>query len=339
MTAEHALELHGVAVARAADGVELVHGVDLAVARGSVLGIVGETGAGKTLTMRAVLGLLPRGLVSRGTIALGDRAVDLATPATARRALLGRELALVPQNPAGMLDPVVRVGDQLVEGVLRRRTAPPEEARERARALLARVGFPDPERIVRLYPHQLSGGMSQRVGIAMALMPRPRVLIVDEPTSALDANLRIEILALIRAIARDEGTAVVLVSHDLGLVARFCDAVAVLYAGTVVERGGAEAVIARPRHPYAVALRRVAPRLTAARRQPLATIPGAPPTAGELPPGCPFAPRCELAEPVCRELRPALAGPPEQPAACHVVNRGARARVPRPAGEAHAGRR
>jgi len=341
MSGETALALHDVRVTRGCgDGrLELVHGIDLAVAAGAVCGVVGETGAGKTLTMRAVLGLLPRGLESSGAIELGGQRVDLATPAIARRALLGRELALVPQNPAAMLDPVVRVGDQLVEGVVRRRMSTPAEARSRALELLSQVGFRDPERIVRLHPHQLSGGMSQRVGIAMALVPRPRVLIVDEPTSALDAHLRIEILSLIRTIARAERTAVVLVSHDLGLVARFCDTVAVLYAGTIVESGPAAAVIERPRHPYAVALRAVAPRLTATRRARLTTIPGVPPTPDSIGAGCPFAPRCPRVEPLCRELRPALAGPPQQPAACHVVNRAARSRAPRSTGEAHAGRR
>lgn len=325
MSGEPLLTLRDAAVTRRLQGsrerVELVHSVTLTVARREVCGVVGETGAGKTLSMRALLGLLPGGLASTGTLTLAAREIDLATPGVGRRELLGRELGIVPQNPAAMLDPVVRVGSQLVEGVVKRKLMSAAQAAARATDLLTQVGFRDPERVRGLYPHQLSGGMSQRVGIAMALMPQPKVLVVDEPTSALDAQLRLEVLRVIRALATAQETAVLLVSHDLGLVARFCDTVAVLYAGRIVEHGPAAAVIRAPRHPYASALKAVAPKLTARRREPLPTIPGTPPAPGQWGAGCPFAPRCPLVEDVCREVEPPLAGPPAHPAACHVVNR------------------
>ncbi|HZV74886.1 MAG TPA: ABC transporter ATP-binding protein [Conexibacter sp.] len=331
MAADRLLELTDAAVTRRSPGArertELVHAVTLSVGAGEVQGIVGETGAGKSLSMRALLGLLPPGLSSSGAMRLGGREIDLATPGLRRRDLLGSELGIVPQNPAGMLDPVVRVGAQLVEGVVKRDLLGREHANERAQELLRRVGFKDPERVVGLYPHQLSGGMSQRVGIAMALMPSPKVLVVDEPTSALDAQLRLDVLQLIRDLAKDTGTGVLLVSHDLGLVARFCDTVAVLYAGRIVEHGSAAAVMRAPRHPYAQALRQVVPKLTARRRELLPTIPGAPPAPGRWPSGCVFAPRCPLVEQICHEVEPPLAGPPDHPAACHVANRAATAAV------------
>jgi oligopeptide/dipeptide ABC transporter ATP-binding protein len=295
----------------------LVEGVDLAVAAGEIVGVVGETGAGKTVTMRALLGLGASGTRAAGTLRLADGPPLALSDAVTVRALLGRGTSVVLQNPVAMLDPMMRVGAQLVEGVVRRGLLAPAAARARAAELLAQMGFNDPEHVTDLYPHELSGGMAQRVATAMGMMPRPRLLVLDEPTSALDANVRVEVLRLFRRLAAEEGTAVFLVSHDLGLVSGFCDGVAVMYAGRVVEAGTTAQVLSAPAHPYTSALLSCSATLEAANRTPLATIGGAPPRPSAWPAGCVFAPRCPRVAGLCREQRPPLAEHGGRDAACH----------------------
>lgn len=295
----------------------LVERVDVALAPGEVMGIVGETGAGKTLTMRAILGLLPSGISAEGELAIGGKTTVRLSDLAALHSLLGAQTSMVFQNPVGMLDPMMRVGDQLIEGVVRRRIMTGLEARERADALLSQMGFRDPLAVERLYPHELSGGMAQRVATAMAMMPRPRILILDEPTSALDANVRVEVLRLFRRLAQQEQTAVFLVSHDLGVVSHFCDSMAVMYAGRVVESGSTADILARPAHPYTAALLACSATLLAPNRSALPTIPGAPPRPGEWQLGCVFSPRCPRAAERCRQERPTLEPKGASAAACH----------------------
>ncbi len=218
---------------------------------GEIVGVVGESGAGKTLTTRALVGLLPRGVRASGSVTLGERTFDARAVA---REVLGRDATVVLQNPTTSLDPLSRVHRTLVEGVTHLGLMTKREASHHARALLDRLGFPDQDRVLRLYPHELSGGMAQRVAIAAALMPSPKLLVVDEPTSALDAHVRVEVLELIGDLARDLGTGVALVSHDLALVGRFCDRVLVMNAGRILERGVTQDVLERPQHPYTQAL-------------------------------------------------------------------------------------
>ena len=302
--------------------IPLVEGVDLAVGRQEVMGIVGETGSGKTLTMKAMLGLLPAGTRGTGRIWIeGDtKGFDLAAPES-MRAIRGKAIGVVLQNPVGMFDPLIKIRHQLVEGVLARKLMTRDQAFARAHELLESMGFLDAEAVLQLYPHQLSGGMSQRAAIAMALMPHPQVIIADEPTSALDAHLRIEVLEILRRLAKEQHSAVLIVSHDLGLVSNFCDSIAVMYAGRVVEHGPARAVLSVPQHPYTEALLTCSPALDAEPRAVLRVIGGAPPPPGTWPPGCVFQPRCPLAFDRCATERPALSTHGARSAACHLAFR------------------
>ncbi len=239
--------------------------------------------------MRAVLGLLPRGLEASGTLQVANRDEVNFADMRALRSLAGRDTAMILQNPAAMLDPLIRVGKQLVEGPRRLGLLSNVDSSERALSLLTQLGFTDAEAVLQLYPHQLSGGMAQRVAIAMMMMPRPALLIADEPTSALDAHVRFEVLSLLSSAAKAEDSAVVLVSHDLGLIGKFPDRILVLYAGNIMEEGPTEAVLEAPQHPYTAALLNCSPSLTSERRRPLQVIDGAPPHPGAWPTGCVFA--------------------------------------------------
>ncbi|HZV74077.1 MAG TPA: ABC transporter ATP-binding protein [Conexibacter sp.] len=300
-------------------GSVLVEHVDLALAPREIVGIVGETGAGKTLTTRALLGLLPSSLAATGTLQMGDAdPVELADLRALRRQL-GRTVGCVLQNPMTMLDPIQRIKRQLVEGVTRSRLLEKRAASERAVALLERMGFRDPEAVGKLYPHQLSGGMAQRVAIAMCLMSSPDLIVLDEPTSALDAHTRISVLELLRDAAGEQGAAVILVGHDLGLVQRFCDRLVVMYAGTVVEDGPAREIARSPQHPYTQALLACSATLSAPNRERLRSIPGTVPSPAERPHGCPFHTRCAHVFERCVEERPRLGGEPGSRAACHLA--------------------
>jgi len=301
---EALLEVSGLSVS--GGPARILDEVELTVAPGEIVGLVGESGCGKTTTALSLLGLLPPGLhIDGGEIRWRGKNLARA-PERSWRALRGRELALVQQEPAAALNPVRNVGAQLASVFRDRLGLDRRRARERVAELLRQVGMPDTERTMERFPHELSGGQCQRVVIARALGCEPDLLLADEPASALDTTTQAQALALIGSLARERGAAVVLISHDLGLVAGYCDRVAVMYCGRIVESAPVDDLYARPAHPYTRALLGTLPRLDTAAREPIATIPGSVPAANALPPGCHFAPRCPRATDVCRESRPPL---------------------------------
>jgi oligopeptide/dipeptide ABC transporter ATP-binding protein len=297
----------------------LVDGVEFAVRHGEVMGIVGETGAGKTMTVRSLLGLLPPGVRSAGELCLDGRPPRALADHDGLREIRGSGIGIILQNPVGMFDPLKRMRAQLIEGVVRRRVMSERDATARARGMLEHLGFPDPDAALQLYPHQVSGGMGQRLAIAMTLMPRPRVIVADEPTSALDANLRVDALRLLRRVGAEEDAAIVIVSHDLGLVSNFCDSLAVMYAGRIVEAGPTARVLRHPEHPYTRALAACSTSIDAAPRQRLPVIPGTAPAPQDWPSGCRFAPRCALAFDRCTAEAPELRREEDRAAACHLA--------------------
>ena len=287
-----------------------VDGVDLELERGRTLGIVGESGCGKSVLSLSVMGLVPRpGRVAEGRVVLEGRDLLRLPPAEMRR-VRGGQVAMIFQEPMTSLNPVHSIGAQIVEAM---RAHEPKgqgsarDLRERAIEALRRVRIPSPERRFEEYPHQLSGGMRQRVMIAMALACNPRVLIADEPTTALDVTVQAQILDLLRELQAETGMAIILITHDLGVVAEMADEVAVMYAGRVVERAPVAAVFDDPQHPYTIGLLGSVPRLDEQRARLLA-IEGSVPPPFALPPGCRFAPRCPFAVEACREGVPALRG-------------------------------
>jgi oligopeptide/dipeptide ABC transporter ATP-binding protein len=283
---------------------ELVRSVSLDIRPGERVGLVGESGSGKSLTMLAVMGLLASPVtVTGGSVTLGDTEL-VGAPDRKLRALRGSEIAMVYQDPMTSLDPLQRIGEQIAEG-LRAHGAHRSEAEERALAALAEVQLPDPHRLARAYPHELSGGMRQRVMIAAALAGNPRLLLADEPTTALDVTIQRQILALVARIQRARNLAVLWVTHDLGVAAQFVQRLAVMYAGRMVEVGPTAAVFASPQHPYTAALLAAVPSTTG-ERSALGQIPGSPPEPGSFPPGCSFASRCRQARPGCIQAEPAL---------------------------------
>lgn len=283
---------------------ELVRGVSLDVRPAERVGLVGESGSGKSLTMLAVMGLLASPIVvAGGSVTLGGTQL-VGAPDRELRALRGGDIAMVYQDPMTSLDPLLRVGEQVAEG-LRAHGASRDEARERTLEALAEVQLPDPPRLARAYPHELSGGMRQRVMIAAALAGNPRLLLADEPTTALDVTIQRQILSLVARIQRARNLAVLWVTHDLGVAAQFVQRLAVMYAGRFVEVGPAAAIFDAPQHPYTAALLAAVPSTTGERAA-LGQIPGSPPEPGRFPAGCPFAPRCRQARPGCTEAEPAL---------------------------------
>ena len=292
------LTVQGLSLCVNGDEHALVSGASLYAARGEVVGIAGESGSGKSLTLRAIAGLLPRGIaVSDGRIEVDGLSVVDASPGELRR-LCGESVGLVFQEPMTALNPTMRIGTQIAEAVAAQGDISRSQAKERAVELLGRVGFPQPERRYRLYPHQLSGGMRQRVVIAIALGGNPSLLLCDEPTTALDATVTLKILDLLLDLVRDLNIGIVFVTHDLGVAARMCDRIVVMYAGRVVEEGPAGEILRRPRHPYTLALLRAVPTRDRDIDE-LKAIPGIPPQPSEVPSGCPFSPRCEFVEPSC----------------------------------------
>jgi peptide/nickel transport system ATP-binding protein len=300
------------------DGVvRAVDGIDYELHAGRTLGIVGESGSGKTVSALTLMGLHPPHARISGRIDFAGR--ELATlGAVAMRALRGNELAMIFQDPLSSLHPLHRVGWQLVEAIRAHRTLAKRAARERAAELLDLVGIPDPRARLHAYPHELSGGQRQRVMIAMALANEPQLLIADEPTTALDVTVQAQILALLARLQRELGMAILLVTHDLGVVAQIAEEIAVMYAGRIVERGATAQVLAAPSHPYTWGLLRSIPRLEGTPGE-LVPIAGRPPSLIAPPSGCHFHPRCPHALPDCVRIDPALEplpGGSHQLAAC-----------------------
>jgi oligopeptide/dipeptide ABC transporter ATP-binding protein len=299
------LTVAAVGAGRRAREVEIVHGIDLTLRHGETVAVVGESGSGKSVTMLALMRLLDSPLrITRGRVQFQGR--DLAALAEPEmRSLRGREIAMVYQDPMTSLNPLMRVGDQVVEG-LRVHGVGAQEAHARCLELFARVGIPDPERTARSYPHEFSGGMRQRVVIAMALALRPALLIADEPTTALDVTIQQQILALVTELQREMGMTTVWVTHDLGVVARLVQRVVVMYGGYIVEEAPVDRLFAAPQHPYTERLLASLPNPADDTRPPLAQMPGRPPLPGEQLEGCVFRPRCPQAREVCGTAPPLL---------------------------------
>jgi oligopeptide/dipeptide ABC transporter ATP-binding protein len=324
MTDEILLDVRDLTVEFEADGRTLraVDAVSFAVRRGEIVGLVGESGAGKSLTSEAILRLIrcPPGRITGEVWFRGQNLLTLDEPALAR--IRGKDIAMIFQNPAGSLNPVFRVGDQLYEAMALHLAEPRRTLRARAGEILARVGIPSAATRARDYPHQFSGGMAQRVMIGMGISCVPSLLIADEPTTALDVTIQAQVLSLIRQLARETGAAVLLVSHDLGIISQMCDRVIVMYAGRVAEAASIATVFRAPAHPYTRALIDCLPRLEGPGR--LGTIAGVMPGLSALPPGCRFHPRCPRAEARCTTESPALrAIGSGHLAACHFAGNGA----------------
>jgi peptide/nickel transport system ATP-binding protein/oligopeptide transport system ATP-binding protein len=290
-------------IATDAGVVRAVDGVSFTVGEREILGLVGESGCGKSVTCRTIAGLMPSPPArSTGSVRLagyGDRnLLDLS--ATELQRLRGAHLSMVFQDPMSALNPVMRVGAQIEEAVGAHEKVSGRARRTRAAELMERVGIPVPERRMRDYPHQFSGGMRQRVLIAMAIAGRPRLLLADEPTTALDVLIQDQILSLLLELQRDFGMSMILVSHDLGVIGEMCDRVAVMYAGEIVELADTATLLEGPRHPYTISLLRSLPDVNSHSRY-LRSIGGAPPALVDVPGGCRFAPRCPLAVDRCRE--------------------------------------
>ncbi|MFD6949240.1 ABC transporter ATP-binding protein [Nocardiopsis sp. TSRI0078] len=308
---------------RGGPDVHAVRGVGYTVGRGEVLGIVGESGSGKSVSSMAAMGLLPEHTRITGSVRLhGEEILGLDDRAMARKR--GRVISMVFQDPLSGLTPVYTVGDQLAEAVLvHDPTAPKAGARARAVELLELVGIPNAEQRYRSFPHEFSGGMRQRVMIAMAMANRPDVIICDEPTTALDVTIQAQILDLLRTARRETGAAIVLITHDLGVVAGFADRVLVMYAGRPVETGGVDDVYHRSRMPYTMGLLGAVPRMDPEHQGALVPIEGTPPSLSAPPPGCPFAPRCPIALPECDMVEPGLLAVGSQPRREEIRARGA----------------
>jgi peptide/nickel transport system ATP-binding protein len=295
-----------------------VDGVSLAIEQGEVLGVVGESGAGKSLTGAAVIGLIdPPGRIGAGEVWLNGRRIDNLPPEALRR-IRGREIGAVFQDPLTSLNPLYTIGRQLVETIMTHLDLSPSAARQRAVDLLGEVGIPAPKRRFDHYPHQFSGGMRQRVVIALALAANPKLIIADEPTTALDVSIQAQIIALLKRLCRDHRTAVMLITHDMGVIAETADRVAVMYAGRIVEIGPVADVIHRPQHPYTKGLMGSIPSIVAEREH-LAQIDGTMPRLTAIPSGCAFHPRCPYVFDRCRRERPELMAAGATRSACWLV--------------------
>jgi peptide/nickel transport system ATP-binding protein/oligopeptide transport system ATP-binding protein len=290
--------------------VKAVDGVSYSVGAGEVLGIVGESGSGKSVSSLSTMRLIPSppGKIVSGKIVFEGRSGtrDLVQLSESEmQHISGNEIGMIFQDPMTSLNPYMRISRQLTEVLELHERMKPAEARTVGIDMLKKVGIPDPTRRFDDYPHQLSGGMRQRIMIAMALLCEPRLLIADEPTTALDVTIQAQILDLLDERRRDSGVGVVLITHDLGVVAKMADRVAVMYAGRIVEQGPAESIFSAPAHPYTVGLARSIPKLDGDRNQRLTPIQGSPPSLTNLPSGCPFRPRCPNAKAACEESYPA----------------------------------
>jgi oligopeptide/dipeptide ABC transporter ATP-binding protein len=285
--------------------VHAVRGLTFSLGPGEVLAVVGESGSGKSVTALAIMGLLPKTARVSGSIRY--RGVELiGMPDRQKTKLRGQEIAMVFQDPMTSLNPVYRVGSQLAEAILAHHDIPKKEAQRMAADLLALVGIPHASERARNYPHEFSGGMRQRVVIAMAIANNPDIIIADEPTTALDVTVQAQILETVEKAQEATSAAMILITHDLGVVAGVADRVVVMYAGKAVETGTVDDIFYRPRMPYTVGLLGALPSLDASGDEQLTPVPGAPPSLLNLPPGCPFGPRCPLVVAACREVEPKL---------------------------------
>ncbi|MBI1778698.1 MAG: ABC transporter ATP-binding protein [Proteobacteria bacterium] len=301
-----------------------VDDVSFSIGTGEVLGVVGESGAGKSLTGNAIIGLLePPGRIAGGRILLDGERID-NLPQEKLRRIRGRKIGAVFQDPLTSLNPLYSIGRQLVETIQTHSELSPQAARGRAIELLAEVGIPAPERRIDQYPHQFSGGMRQRVVIALALSANPRLVIADEPTTALDVSIQAQIIQLLKRLGREHGTAIMLITHDMGVIAETADRVAVMYAGRIAEIGPVRSVIKEAQHPYTVGLMGSIP-MVGADRDKLAQIDGSMPRLTQIPPGCAFNPRCPHAFERCRRERPELLPAGRSDAACWLHAEGSRA--------------
>lgn len=297
--------------------INAIENVSLSVAAGEILGMVGESGAGKSMTGAAIIGLIePPGRIAQGEITLEGERIDNLRPEMMRR-IRGRKIGAIFQDPLTSLNPVLTVGEQLIETIQTHLNLSKSEARERAIDWLRRVGIPAPEARIDTYPHQYSGGMRQRVVIALALCAEPSLVIADEPTTALDVSVQAQIISLLRKLARETGVAVLLVTHDMGVIAETADRVAVMYAGRIVEIGAVEAVLTNPKHPYTSGLMASIPRI-GPRPERLAQIEGAMPRPNARPEGCAFCPRCPQRLEICEQQRPELKTTRLEAVACHL---------------------
>ena len=303
----------------AAKAPPVLNRINLTIRAGETVCLVGESGSGKSVTSLAIMGLLPKDalFVTGGKITLSDTDL-LAQPASAMQDIRARRVAMIFQEPMTALNPVMRVGDQIEEVLESHTSLSADERRKRVIDIMEQVHLPDVERIHRSYPHQLSGGQRQRIMIAMALVLEPELLIADEPTTALDVTVQANLLALLADLRRDMGVAIVLITHDLGVVAQVCDRTLVLYGGQSMELGPTASVIGQPIHPYTQGLLAARPRWEGDRTAPLAALPGHPPDLADLPQGCPFAARCPEAQAHCVQRRSLLRNVGDRVVACHL---------------------
>jgi len=314
------LEIDNLAVRfQTPDGVvEAVNGIGFALGEGETLGIVGESGSGKTQAVLSIMGLLADNGEASGSVRFQDREL-IGLPVRELNRIRGADIAMIFQDPMTSLNPFLPVSTQMTEVLSLHLGLGRAEARERSIEMLRSVKIPDAERRFTQYPHEFSGGMRQRVMIAMALLCRPDLLIADEPTTALDVTVQAQIIALMNELRTELATSIILITHDLGVVAGLCDKVIVMYAGEIMEYGAIRDIFYAPQHPYTRGLLRSVPRLDTAGKAELATIPGNPPNLMHRPTGCPYRERCEYAFERCREERPALRGlPGGHLRACHL---------------------
>ena len=281
-----------------------VDGVDITIPKGKTVGIVGESGCGKSMTAMSIMGLLPNTThIEEGKILFQDMDLTKLNPKELRK-ITGDKISIIFQEPMTSLNPVIQVGKQVREAILLHEKVSKEEAKQRVIEIFRQVGIPEPERRYNAYPHQLSGGLRQRVMIGMAMVCNPDLLIADEPTTALDVTIEAQILHLMRQLQKDKGTSIMMITHNLGVVAEICDQVYVMYAGKVVESAEVHELFQNPKHPYTQGLLGVLPKMDS--RQRLNSIDGMVPTLKDMPIGCRFAPRCPMATQKCREEQPAL---------------------------------
>jgi peptide/nickel transport system ATP-binding protein len=296
-----------------------IDGISFDIGKGEVLGVVGESGAGKSVTGSAVIGLIdPPGRIAGGEVLLSGMRIDNLPPEEMRR-VRGKRIGMIFQDPLTSLNPLYQVSEQLVETIRTHTNLSASGARKRAIDLLAEVGIPAPERRIDSYPHEFSGGMRQRVVIALALCAEPELIIADEPTTALDVSVQAQIISLLKRLGREHGTAIMLVTHDMGVIAETADRVAVMYAGRIAEIGPVRDVVQNPLHPYAKGLMGAIPSLEGETDR-LVQIPGSMPRLSAIPPGCPFNPRCPYVFDRCRVERPEPIQHSEHRVACHLYD-------------------